>query len=161
MGSGFACPPFLSVLRQCISRGGPQTLSSSTPASAAGSTSTSMSFLVDHAMAVADPHYRPPPCDPAYAYGPTSDRLCNPPPQERGHSAHRSWVHPQPSVRALGDVQGAHHPGPSLSYPQAQENEWVAGPNGIRHRRAQGSASDRGRLGPSNPASEGDVVKLA
>lgn len=167
MGSGFAHPPFLSVLRQCISRGRPplHTLSSSTLASASEAAPPAMAFIN---MAAADPPYRPAPCEPAYAYGSTSNPLCNPPPQQRAHSAHSSArfgpfsshiQHPQQTVRALGDSQGGHRPGPSLSYPQAQEHEWVAGPNGVRYLVSQGSASDRRRLIPSDPASEGDVVK--
>lgn len=64
-GSGFAYPPFLSVLRHCISHSQPQPTAppASPSASDTDSASTSTSFLVHHAMAVADPHCRPPPLD--------------------------------------------------------------------------------------------------
>jgi hypothetical protein len=136
MGSGFSYPAFLHVLRHYVTIGEPHAKS----ASAADSASTAMSFLVDHAMAVADPHYRPPPFDPSYASAPASDRPMS-----------SEYLSSQDNKSLSGPLAA-----PSL-YISQQEHEWVAGPNGIGHLISRGSASNRRRLGPGDLASQGEM----
>jgi hypothetical protein len=157
MGSGFACRPFLDVLRHCISLGGP--VPRADPART--SSSTAMAFLVHHAIAVADPQYQPPPCGPSGAFAPGSKpavhlpSVCDDSSRQRGHRTGG----PDPLLPSV-DLQQGHRPGPSvgpsLSHPQ--EHAWVTGPNGVPHLVSRGSSFDAGPLGPRGAGIEGKIV---
>lgn len=149
MGSGFAYPLFLDIMRQCLNRAGPVPRADSAYTSASASIATS--FLVHHIMAVADPHYRPPssssssvctrgsqpPCHPGHC---TED--CDPlvPPLLHCHDS-------QQAVRGLVDLPGAHHSGPFVDPP--------AGLPMASH----GTSYDAGLVGSRDVPPEGMMAK--